>query len=359
MKLSVCLIVRDEEEVIERCLRSAKKFADEIVVVDTGSKDKTKDIALRLADKVLDFKWIDDFSAARNFAFDNASGDMLMWLDADDVVLDADAKKICALKNLASPADLYMCEYVLSHEEDMTPIFSYKRERIFLKAKKFRWVGRVHEVIVPSGRVENCDIKIYHKKEKPAPSGRNLNIYKKMLSEGGVLSPREQFYYARELMFNGLTEEAVDALEKFLSMPDGWVENKIQACIDIAMCHEKLSQTEKQRLALFRSFEFAPPRSEVLCRLGNSFLKSARFSEAIFYFKLAISQAESIGEGAFVERELHDFIPALQLCYVYSLTGDYENSYKYHLISKSLKPDDKAVLHNEEFFAKHFENLGK
>lgn len=356
MKLSVCLIVRDEEDVLERCLICARMFADEIVVVDTGSKDKTREIAVRLADKVYDFEWLDDFSAARNFAFEKASGDMLMWLDADDVVIIEDAEKICQLKNLESPADIYMCDYVLSHDADLNPIFSYKRERIFLKSKGYRWVGRVHEVIVPSGRVENVDIRVYHKKEKAAPSGRNLNIYNKMIGEGEALSPREQFYYARELMYNGFTEKAIAEFEKFLALKNAWVENKIQACIDMAGCYEKQALAEQERLALFRSFEYAPPRSEALCRIGNSFLRSGRHGEAIFYFKLALSQAESIGEGAFVERELHDFIPALQLCYIYSLLGDYENSYKYHLISKSLKPSDPAVLHNEEFFAKHFEN---
>ena len=359
MKLSVCLIVKNEEEVLERCLTCAKKFADEIVVVDTGSKDRTKEIANKFADKVCDFKWIDDFAAARNFAFEKASSDMLMWLDADDVVLDEDAEKICKLKTIENPADLYMCDYVLSHEEDMTPIFSYKRERIFLKSKGYRWVDRVHEVIVPSGRVENADIRVYHKKEKAAPSGRNLRIYRKMKREHQGFSPRQQFYYARELMFNSHIKEAVREFNKFLTLPNAWVENKIQACIDLSSCYSQLGENERARLSLFKSFEYSSPRSEVTCRLGNLFLKENKYNEAAYWFKQSIAQAGSVGEGAFVEKELHDFIPALQLCYVYSLMGDYENSYKYHLISRSLRPNDKAVLHNQEFFSKHFENLAK
>ena len=69
MELSVCLIVKNEEKVLERCLACAKKFADEIIVVDTGSTDKTKQIAKKFTNFVYDFKWCDDFSLARNFSF--------------------------------------------------------------------------------------------------------------------------------------------------------------------------------------------------------------------------------------------------------------------------------------------------
>ena len=82
------MIVRDEEDVLGRCLDSVRGLVDEIVIADTGSEDSTRAIALRYTDKVYDFTWVDDFSAARNFAFSKASGDYLLWLDADDVIED-------------------------------------------------------------------------------------------------------------------------------------------------------------------------------------------------------------------------------------------------------------------------------
>ncbi len=359
MKISVCMIVKNEEEVIERCLSCVVKFADEIIVVDTGSTDCTKDLALKFTDKVLDFKWIGDFSAARNFSFAQASLDYVMWLDADDVIFDEDIAKINELKKVANPADLYMFDYVLSHEEDGTPIFKYKRERLFSREKNYQWVDPVHEVIVPSGRVENVDIKIYHKKEKSPEKGRNLKIYRNLKAKKVKFSPRQQFYYARELMFNGLNGEAIGALNKFLKMPDSWVENKIQACIDLSSCYQNLGLNEKAKQSLLKSFLFASPRSEVTCRLGNIFLQEKRLDEAIYWFKQSFNNLEGMSSGGFVERDLHDFIPALQLCYSYSLKGDYENAYKYHLISQKLKPNDSAVQHNQNFFSNHFENFSK
>ena len=99
MTLSVCLIVKDEEQVLERCLSCAAAFADEIVVVDTGSSDNTVEIAKQFTDKVYFFKWCDDFSAARNFAFEKAGCDLVMWLDADDVITDENCAKIARLKD--------------------------------------------------------------------------------------------------------------------------------------------------------------------------------------------------------------------------------------------------------------------
>ena len=98
MKISVCLIARNEEEVIGRCLESISVFADEIIVVDTGSIDKTKKIAGGFTEKIFDFEWINDFSAARNYAFSKACGDYLMWVDADDIAERKDGEKINELK---------------------------------------------------------------------------------------------------------------------------------------------------------------------------------------------------------------------------------------------------------------------
>ena len=98
MTLGLCMIVKDEEEVLARCLESVKGVFDEIVVADTGSKDRSREIARAYGAKVYEFRWIDDFSAARNFSFSKASADYLMWLDADDILLPQDKEALLSLK---------------------------------------------------------------------------------------------------------------------------------------------------------------------------------------------------------------------------------------------------------------------
>ncbi|MBP5242625.1 MAG: glycosyltransferase family 2 protein [Clostridia bacterium] len=88
------MIVKNEEEVLARCLTCVKGFADQIVVVDTGSTDGTVAIAETFTDEVYHFTWVDNFSAARNYAFSLATCPYVMWLDADDVIEDEEIKKL-------------------------------------------------------------------------------------------------------------------------------------------------------------------------------------------------------------------------------------------------------------------------
>ncbi|PES02484.1 glycosyl transferase, partial [Bacillus anthracis] len=84
--ISLCMIVKNEEATLKRCLTAISDVVDEIIIIDTGSTDQTKKIASKFTDKVIDFVWIDDFSTARNFAFSQATKEYILWLDADDLV---------------------------------------------------------------------------------------------------------------------------------------------------------------------------------------------------------------------------------------------------------------------------------
>jgi len=99
--LSVCMIVKNEEEALPKCLDSVKGLGDELIIVDTGSTDKTVEIAKSYGASVYHFEWIDDFSAARNVSLKHAAGDWILWLDADDI-LPADQHAL--VKKLMEPA---------------------------------------------------------------------------------------------------------------------------------------------------------------------------------------------------------------------------------------------------------------
>ena len=82
-----------------------KDICDEIIIVDTGSTDKTKEIAAKFTDKIYDYPWNDDFAAARNFAFRQATKDYILWLDADDILLEEDQQKLRKLKEELTGAE--------------------------------------------------------------------------------------------------------------------------------------------------------------------------------------------------------------------------------------------------------------
>ena len=130
------MIVKNEEKVLARCLESVKDIIDEVIIVDTGSSDKTKEIAFNYTDKVFCFKWCDDFSKARNFSFSKATKEYIMWLDADDVILKEDKEKLINLKHtLNKDTDIVMLKYNTGFDEDGNVNFSYYRERILKREK--------------------------------------------------------------------------------------------------------------------------------------------------------------------------------------------------------------------------------
>ena len=98
ISLSLCMIVKNEEKVLPRILKPMKEIVDKILICDTGSTDRTKEIIREFTAEVYDFPWKNDFSAARNFISEKVSTDYWMWLDADDIVSEPEQKKIQRLK---------------------------------------------------------------------------------------------------------------------------------------------------------------------------------------------------------------------------------------------------------------------
>ena len=96
--ISLCMIVKNEERTLARCLDSVAGIADEIIIVDTGSSDRTTDIAAQYTDQVYTYEWKEDFAAARNESFAKATQEYILWLDADDVLLPAERAKLEVLK---------------------------------------------------------------------------------------------------------------------------------------------------------------------------------------------------------------------------------------------------------------------
>ena len=136
VKISLCMIVRDEEPVLERCLNSVVDLVDEIILVDTGSVDGTKEIAAKFSNKIYDFQWVDDFSAARNFAFSKGTGDYLLWMDADDVFPASEKRKFFDLKEELEkkPCDMVMMVYDAGFDENIISCQHTKSKRQMLPA---------------------------------------------------------------------------------------------------------------------------------------------------------------------------------------------------------------------------------
>lgn len=359
ISISLCMIVRDEAEVLERCLKSVADICDEIVIVDTGSTDKTKEIAYKFTNKVLDFKWIDDFSAARNFAFSQATKDYIFWLDADDVLPERDQQKLTELKRqLDFSVDSVSMNYVLQFDEYGRPSFYFRRNRLVKRSNNFKWIGSVHEYLEVGGNIFDADIAVVHRKDKKRnfkTSDRNIKIYEKQLKCGVEFTPRDIYYYANELKDHKRYKQAIEYYKKFLATGKGWIEEDIRACLYMADCYQAIGDKEKEMEALLKTFTFDCPRSETCCRIGNYFKEKGKFHQAIFWYHSAIHNKLENPQG-FYHTAFSTWYPHLSLTVCYWKVGNVEKSIKHNEIVAKERPKDARVLFNKRFFEDYCKN---
>lgn len=351
ISISLCMIVKDEEETLARCLDSVRGLVDEIIIVDTGSRDRTKEIAGRYTDRIYDFEWKDDFSAARNFGLAQAEMEYCMWLDADDVIPPVEGGMLAELKkNLQPEADIIMMEYRIAFDQQNRSVFTYYRERIVRNEERFRFLGRVHEAIPLLGHIVYAPIAVEHRKVKTGDGDRNLRIYYRMVEEGAEFGPRELYYFGRELVTHEEYEEAVNVLEQFLRRQDGWLENKIEATRQLAVCYYELGREEEALLSLLRGLEYDAPRGETCCELGRYFFARENYKLAAYWYQTALNCEKNTTGGAFVQEDCYGFLPAIFLCVCYDRMGDKTRAEAYNELAGKWKPDSRYYRQNKEYF---------
>lgn len=349
--VSLCMIVRDEELTLARCLDSVKEVVDEIVIVDTGSVDATRQIAEAYTNKVYDFPWQDDFALARNFSLDRGTKDFLLWLDADDVLPEESVEGFKNLKEtLEADTDMVMMPYQVAFDERGNCTFSYWRERLIRRDSGLRFQGKVHEAIVPNGKILHMDIPVKHCKIKKGESDRNLRIYEKMEKEKEYFEPRALYYYGRELLQHGKLEKAGQILEEFLSRPDGWIENKIDGTRQLAEAKRKAGDTQGEIKALLQSLEYDVPRGETCCCLGKFFLERNKYEQAYYWYKQALKAKRAEQEGAFIQEECYGYLPSIMLCVCCDRMGKRKEAEEWNELAGYYNPDSEAYQQNRIYF---------
>lgn len=352
--ISLCMIVKDEEEVIGRCLESVSGLVDEIIIVDTGSSDRTNEIVKNYTDRIVDFQWIDDFAAARNFSFQQATKDYILWLDADDIFTLEDQEKLALLKqSLPSSTDAVSMNYHLGFDEEGNVTSLLRRYRLVKRENNFRWIGAVHEFLSVSGNLVDGDVAVTHS-PLSHDRERNLRIYRRLIESGETLSPRDTFYYANELMDHSLFEEASIYYKKFLGSKLGWIEDEIRACLKLADCYYELNNKESALHATLQTLTFDVPRPETCCRLGYYFMEQGKNEVAIHWYHQALLHEEQ-QQLSFQNTAFSTWVPHLQLCVLYDRVKQYDKAYQHNELARIYKPTDDRIIGNK----KYFDNMSK
>ncbi len=297
MEFSLCMIVKNEEKVLERCLRSLHDLMDEIIIVDTGSTDSTKEIARRYTDKVYDLEWIDDFSAARNFAFSHATKDYIYSADADEVLDEENWAKFDILKRNLIP-EIEIVQMIYGNQLESGTAYNFDAElrpKLFKRLRTFTWIEPVHEQMRLDPIVYDSDIVITHKPEG-LHSGRDYRIFLKEFREGRRLSKHLHHMYAMELYISGKDEDFLEAEELFRESAcdekRSIDEVREAACV---VCHAARLRGDADTLLKYSMKDMlSEGSSEMCCELGHYFFDRGDYEEAAMWFYNAMNEAEPI-----------------------------------------------------------------
>lgn len=219
--ITLCMIVKNEENNLERCLTSIAKLVDEIVIVDTGSIDNTYEIAKKFTSKVYKFKWENDFATARNFAASYATKNWILVLDADEYVEESNfklfKKELFNIENKNLEILIPKIISFIGSNGDSTSINFH--ERIYLNNRKNKYQREIHEELVSENfQVDRayCKLNIYHsgyldtERKKKNKTERNMKILKAIKNKTSI----DYYYLGNELTSVNKIEEAINAYTK-------------------------------------------------------------------------------------------------------------------------------------------------
>ncbi len=294
---SLCMIVKNEERVLARCLDSVADLVDEVIIVDTGSEDTTKQIAAKYTDKIYDFAWTGSFSDARNFAFSKATCDYIYSADADEVLDEENRKKFKDLKQVLLPeVDIVQMKY--GNQLEFGTIYNYDEElrpKLFKRVRTFRWEEPIHETIVLEPVIFDSDIVITHKPEKSHTS-RDLAAFERMIEKEERLSKRMHNLYAKELFVSGTDEDFVRATAFFeQSALDGErsLDEVKEACC-VAARGNRLKGNVTQFFKYALKNVAADGCAEICYELGRFYMEAGDYEEATLWLYNAAYETECI-----------------------------------------------------------------
>lgn len=302
------MIIKNEEEYLENCLESIQKYLDEIIIVDTGSTDNTKEIAKKFNAKIIDFKWIDDFSAARNEGIKHATKDWILVLDADELIAESD---LGTLKQLISDEDCVGYYFIIrTYVNDSTAAgwvsskddrykeskcasgwFTTKLIRLFRNHKSIRFSGVVHETVNVSihslGKVKDAYFPIHHfGRLKPEKRENKGQFYQKL---GQLkISQQNDFHSYSQLGIqaqeNGNFDAAVELFKKSIELDREY----FKAWLNLGSCYLKLNQLNEAEEALKQAVILNPSDYSAHNNLGIVYSKQDKPEMAIREFTTSL-----------------------------------------------------------------------
>ena len=296
--VSLCMIVKNEEDKLATCLDCVKDLVDEMIIVDTGSSDRTIEIAKSYGAKVFNFEWTGSFSDARNYSFAQATCDFIYTADADETIDEENRERFRQLKEDINELDIDVVQMYYANQLSHNTVYNYDRElrpKMFRRVRNFIWQDPIHETIKLEPTVCNSEIEIQHNPTEDHGE-RDLAAFRRATREGAYISKRLHGMYARELFMVGTDEDFMLAKEFFtesiLDTGRDLDQIKEAACVlaHIAVLDGSVEELLKYSLKDLTTI----PSSEMCYELGNFYRNKGDLDEAIVWYYNAAYETSAI-----------------------------------------------------------------
>lgn len=336
MTISLCMIVKNEEENLPECLGSVRGVVDEIIVADTGSADATGKIAERFGAKVYTAPWNDSFSEARNFSLSKATGDWVLVMDADDRLLPEDRS---ALRELAERApadtDVFCCRTVCYSGEtpDLCGALFNWNVRLIRNGRGFHYTGRVHEQLHPgqnagAGRVCSADVRFLHygylrkEMEKKQKHNRNIALLEKELAD----APDSAFYLfnmGNEYLAQGNAEEAMKFYGRSFRNFEPGESYGPMLFTRAVVCCDRLRRFDELDRTVALGLHCYPDHTDLEFLRAGSLQRRKKWAAAIRSYRRCIRMGEPERGGM---AGVGTFRPQFELACLYARLGDTDSA---------------------------------
>lgn len=292
--ISLVMIVRNEEIHLPKCLDSIQGEVDEMIIVDTGSTDQTREVALNYTDKVYSFPWNDDFSAARNFALQKASGQWILSLDADEfLTLKPGELRSLVLANPSTEAYLLPLYNPISENTEEYNLFHVLR--VFRNNGVYIFSGQIHEqVVIQNEHVVDIVSSpvIYHQylpqKERRRKRERNLKALRKSLNHDPH-NPFLHYYTGVEWMMLNKPVKALPYLQtSYQTLPDEMLIFKTAALRYLVIALNTLGEKQKALELILDGNARYPHYADLLYLGGILFQEMKEYTQAVKWLKEAL-----------------------------------------------------------------------
>lgn len=296
--ISLCMIVKNEERILKRCLDSVADLVDELIIVDTGSTDKTMQIAASYPGvKLYEFTWVGDFSKARNFAFSKATKEYIYSADADEVLNEENRERFRLMKEALLP-EVEIVQMKYGNQLQYGTVYNYDEEyrpKLFKRLREFNWIEPIHETINTQPVIYDSEIVITHMPEN-AHAGRDFAAFERLTKDGEQLSKRLRNMYAKELFIAGEEKDFLNARTFFEAATQDTqltAQEVKEACLVAAAAARRAGDESaffKQAMKVMAEGGCAE-----LCReLGDLYFDKQDYEEAAIWYYNACYETEAI-----------------------------------------------------------------